>query len=147
MVTNQVVQYMQRPIRRITLTLTSLLLAGCTNLTAGNLFSHYSAQNNALYQSVAAGQYEQATQLLPDYVAGDVLDNLEKGRVYFLSQQYAESLQSLSVADQAVKVQQDRAIVSISNTATSVGSLAVNDNLNEYEPADYELGFCICIWV
>ncbi|EPZ7318673.1 COG3014 family protein [Vibrio mimicus] len=141
MVTNQVVQYMQRPIRRITLTLTSLLLAGCTNLTAGNLFSHYSAQNNALYQSVAAGQYEQATQLLQDYVAGDVLDNLEKGRVYFLSQQYAESLRSLSVADQAVKVQQDRAIVSISNTATSVGSLAVNDNLNEYEPADYELGF------
>lgn len=29
----------------------------------------------------------------------------------------------------------------MSSTATSVGSLAVNDNLNEYEPADYELGF------
>ncbi|MVD33273.1 hypothetical protein D6U54_19175, partial [Vibrio cholerae] len=139
MVTNHVVQYIKRPIR--SLTLTSLLLAGCANLTAGNLFSHYSAQNSDLYQSVAAGQYQQATQLLPDYVAGEVLDNLEKGRVYFLSQQYAESQQSLAAADLAVKQQQDRAIISVSSTATSVGSLAVNDNLNEYEPADYELGF------
>lgn len=141
MVNYKVYRYQQLTIRCITLTMTSLLLAGCANLTAGNLFSHYSAQNNALYQSVAAGQYQQATQLLPDYVAGDVLDNLEKGRVYFLNQQYVESQQSLSVADQVVKQQQDRAIISISNTATSVGSLAVNDNLNEYEPADYELGF------
>ncbi|MFG0606770.1 hypothetical protein KSS82_10865 [Vibrio mimicus] len=141
MVNYKVYRYQQLPIRCITLTMTSLLLAGCANLTAGNLFSHYSAQNNALYQSVAAGQYQQATQLLPDYVAGDVLDNLEKGRVYFLNQQYVESQQSLSVADQVVKQQQDRAIISISSTATSVGSLAVNDNLNEYEPADYELGF------
>ncbi|KQA27557.1 lipoprotein [Vibrio metoecus] len=135
------VQYMQFPRRRLVLTITSLLLVGCANLTAGNLFSHYSAQNNGLYQSVAAGQYEQASQLLPEYVAGEVLDNLEKGRVYFLSQQYLESQQSLSIADNAVKAQQDRAIISLSSTATSVGALAVNDNLNEYEPADYELGF------
>ncbi len=73
------VQYMQFPRRRLVLTITSLLLVGCANLTAGNLFSHYSAQNNGLYQSVAAGQYEQASQLLPEYVAGEVLDNLEKG--------------------------------------------------------------------
>lgn len=83
MVTNHVVQYIKRPIR--SLTLTSLLLAGCANLTAGNLFSHYSAQNSDLYQSVAAGQYQQATQLLPDYVAGEVLDNLEKVGFIFLA--------------------------------------------------------------
>ncbi|MDE1513581.1 MULTISPECIES: COG3014 family protein [Vibrio] len=132
---------MQRFFSRITLILTPLLLAGCSNLTAGNLFSHYSAQNSGLHQSVAAGQYQQATQLLPEYVAGEVLDNLERGRVYFLNQQYAESRQSLAAADQAVQQQQDRAIISLSSSATSVGSLAVNDNLNEYEPSDYELGF------
>ncbi|MGL4224814.1 MAG: COG3014 family protein [Vibrio sp.] len=132
---------MQRFFSRITLILTPLLLAGCSNLTAGNLFSHYSAQNSGLHQSVAAGQYQQAAQLLPEYVAGEVLDNLERGRVYFLNQQYAESRQSLAAADQAVQQQQDRAIISLSSSATSVGSLAVNDNLNEYEPSDYELGF------
>ncbi|MGL6027486.1 MAG: COG3014 family protein [Vibrio sp.] len=132
---------MQCLLSRITLILTPLLLAGCSNLTAGNLFSHYSAQNSGLHQSLAAGQYQQATQLLPEYVAGEVLDNLERGRVYFLNQQYAESRQSLAAADQAVQQQQDRAIISLSSSATSVGALAVNDNLNDYEPSDYELGF------
>ncbi len=37
MVTNFVVQYIKRHIR--SLTLTSLLLAGCVNLTAGNLLA------------------------------------------------------------------------------------------------------------
>lgn len=129
------------PLNRFTLTLMSMVLVGCANLTAGNLFSHYSAQNEGLYQTVATGQYQQATQLLPDYVAGQVLDNLEKGRVYFLSQEYPESQRSLQAADVAVKQQQERALISLSSTATSVGSLAVNDNLNEYEAADYELGF------
>ena len=69
------------------------------------------------------------------------MDNLEKGRIYLLDQQYPESKSWFEQADQAVRVQQDKAVVSVSDSAASVGALAVNDNITEYTPADYELGF------
>ncbi len=119
----------------------SLVLSACASLSAGNLFSHYSAQSKALYQSVESGDYAQAEQALPEYVAGDILDNFEKGRVLLLNQQYPESRQAFELSQQAVRVEQDKATVSISDSAVSIGALAVNDNLNSYQPADYELGF------
>lgn len=130
--------------RRIQLALaitSASVLSACANFSAGNLFSHYSAQNQALYQSVKTGQYQQAQQALNESVAGDILDNFEKGRVAILNQDYSNGKSFLEKSDQAVRVQQDKATISISDTATSVGSLAVNDNLNIYRPADYELGF------
>ncbi|WP_165310808.1 COG3014 family protein [Vibrio ziniensis] len=132
---------MKAKVRHITISITSLLLSACANMTAGNLFSHYSAQNQNFYQTVKQGQYAEATDQFEDYVAGDILDNLEKGRVYFLNEQYAESKATFELSDAAIKEQQSKALISISDTATSVGSLAVNDNLNDYQPADYELGF------
>ncbi|MCG3728038.1 hypothetical protein EXA13_00545 [Vibrio cincinnatiensis] len=128
-------------LRRIFLLLASLSLSACAQFSAGNLFSHYSAQNNDLHQAVKVGDYSRAAEHVPDQVAGDILDNLEKGRVYFLDQQYEQSKTALELSDSAVTQQQDQAVISVSSTATSVGSLAINDNLSEYTPADYELGF------
>jgi hypothetical protein len=119
----------------------SFVLSACANLSAGNLFSHYSAQNNELHQKVRSGDYQQAETLLPEQVAGEILDNFEKGRVYLLNQQYAESKSAFDDSDRAVRIQQDQATVSLSESAMSVGALAVNDNLKTYHPADYELGF------
>ncbi len=127
--------------QHIAVSIVCLLLSACANMSAGNLFSHYSAQNKELYQTVQQGEYIEASEMLEDFVAGDILDNFEKGRVYFLNQQYAESKTTLELSDEAVKRQQSKAIISVSDTATSVGSLAINDNLNDYRPADYELGF------
>ncbi len=127
--------------RHIVVFVLSLVLTACASLTAGNLFSHYSAQNARLHQSLKQGNYQQAQQALPSYVAGDILDNFEKGRVYFLQQQFAQSRAALSVADGAVRTQQQQAMISLSASATSTAALAVNDNLQEYTPADYELGF------
>ncbi|MZI92812.1 hypothetical protein F9817_06345 [Vibrio sp. CAIM 722] len=127
--------------RYVSLGLVSLLLSGCANFSAGNLFSHYSAQNKDLYQAVQLGDYAQASDELDDGIAGPILDNMEYGRVYFLDQQYPQSLASLDKADQAVKEQQEQAVISLSQSATSLGSLAINDNLNTYTPPDYELGF------
>lgn len=132
---------MKRYVRLVVIFLSPIFLNACANLSAGNLFSHYSAQNNVVYQSVKVGQYQQAESELPDYIAGDILDNLEKGRVYFLNQKYVESKATFELSDAAIKVQQDKALISLSDTASSVGSLAANDNLTEYIPADYELGF------
>ncbi|HAS6175659.1 TPA: hypothetical protein I7155_14745 [Vibrio vulnificus] len=119
----------------------TLIMSGCANMSAGNLFSHYSEQNRSVYQAVKSGDYAQAQELQSEGVAGDILDNMEKGRIAFLSADYPESKKALEASDVAVRKWQDLAKVSLSQTATSVGSLAVNDNLNNYTPADYELGF------
>lgn len=132
---------MKQYVKFVSVAMMSALTVGCASMSAGNLFSHYSAQNESVYKALRAGDYSEAQQELPDYAAGDILDNLEKGRVYLLDQQYAESKSWFEQADQAVRVQQDKAVVSVTDSAASVGALAVNDNITEYTPADYELGF------
>lgn len=132
---------MKQQFRFASIALLSALTVGCASMSAGSLFSHYSAQNKAIYQAVKSGDYSEAQQELPDYAAGDILDNFERGRINLLDQKYPESKASFEVADQAVTEQQRKAVISISDSATSVGALAVNDNITEYVPADYELGF------
>lgn len=132
---------MHRRIQLIFVAISALTLCACANLSAGNLFSHYSAQNQQVYQAVKSGQYQVAEEALPDYVAGDILDNFERGRVYLLNQQYEQSKSALTSGDNAVRAQDDLATISLSETAASISALAVNDNLNIYQPSDYELGF------
>ena len=128
--------------RRLALVLGStLVLSACANLSAGNLFSHYSAQNSELHRSLQRGDYPSAEQALSDSVAGEILDNFEKGRVYLLNQDYSASKQAFELSDQAVREQQDLATISLSQSTQSLSALAVNDNLSSYQPADYELGF------
>ncbi len=119
----------------------SALLSACATMSAGNLFSHYSAQTQEVYFAVRNGNYLEAQASLTHDIAGPILDNMEKGRVSFLAEDYPQSLSFLQVSDNAVKVLNDRATISVSETASSVGALATNDNLTTYEPADYELGF------
>jgi hypothetical protein len=118
-----------------------VLLCACSNLSAGNLFSHYSAQTEPFHQALAAGDYPAAQEQLPDNLAGDILDNMEKGRVYWLNQQYDLSRAAFNQGDVAVSQQQDRALISVTEQAASVGALTTNDNLLDYVPGDYELGF------
>ncbi len=118
-----------------------LMVSGCTNLSAGHLFSHYSDQNHDMYQAVVAGEYAKANQLQSNEVGGEILANLEKGRLSFLAQDYPASLNAFKNSDSAIRSQQERATISISETAISTGSLALNDNIKDYRPADYELGF------
>jgi hypothetical protein len=50
-------------------------------------------------------------------------------------------MSAFSESDSAVKQWQEQAVISLSSTASSIGALAVNDNLTNYTPSDYELGF------
>ncbi|WP_413284724.1 COG3014 family protein [Vibrio sp. MA40-2] len=119
----------------------SVVVTACSSLSMGNLFSHYSIQNQAVYSAVVSGQYQQAADSLPDSIAGDILDNMEKGRVNLLAQDYVQSKAFLESSEYAVRVQQEQAVVSLSESASSVGSLTANDNVTSYYPADYEVGF------
>lgn len=132
---------MRKNVQLAFIVVSSLYLSACANFSAGNLFSHYSAQNQELYQAVQSGQYQQAEESLPEDIAGPILDNFEKGRVHLLSGQYEQSQNAFQLSDAAVREQQDKATISVSDSATSLSALAVNDNLNIYQPADYELGF------
>ncbi len=132
---------MRKNVQLAFIVVSSLYLSACANFSAGNLFSHYSAQNQELYQAVQSGQYHQAEESLPEDIAGPILDNFEKGRVHLLTGQYEQSQSAFQLSDAAVREQQDKATISVSDSATSLSALAVNDNLNIYQPADYELGF------
>jgi len=127
--------------RFIFVTVVSATVTACSSFSAGNLFSHYSAQNNTVYTAVESGQYQDASDALPDFIAGDILDNMEKGRVSLLNQAYVDSKSYFQSSEHAVRAQQEQAVISIGAGASSIGSLAVNDNVNNYYPADYELGF------
>ncbi|TOE91286.1 hypothetical protein CGJ35_25925, partial [Vibrio parahaemolyticus] len=72
-----------------------LMASGCANLSAGNLFSHYSDQNQEVYQAVVAGNYANAEQLQSSDVGGEILGNFEKGRISFLAKDYPTSLKAL----------------------------------------------------
>ncbi len=72
-------------------TVTVAVTTACTSLSAGNLFSHYSAQNRSVYSALLAGKYPEAQAALADSLAGPILDNMEKGRVNWLNGQYSDS--------------------------------------------------------
>ncbi|USD66194.1 hypothetical protein [Vibrio sp. SCSIO 43136] len=129
-------------LRKCAVAALSATLTACAGMSAGNLFSDYSTQNSYTYAAVLEGDYQTAQDYAADAeIAGNILDNLERGRIAFLNEDYAQSMASFKLSDQAVRVQADQATISISETATSVGALAANDNLTSFEPADYELGF------
>jgi len=119
----------------------TLLLSGCANLSVGNLFSHYSAQTADTYQLVKSGRAQQAYTEETSEVGGTILANLEQGRISLLSEQYAKSQSDFEAAEQAVRIQSEQAVISVSDSANQVGSLVTNDNLLAYKPADYELGY------
>ncbi len=129
-------------VARLAIFVTPLLLTACANMSAGNLFSHYSAQTKKLHQDVANGDIDSAQQLIAEQdIAGPILDNMEKGRVALLAEDYSSSLQAFTISDQAVIQQQRQAVISVSEAANSTSALMSNDNVTSYEPADYELGY------
>ncbi|MGF1685767.1 hypothetical protein L4C36_03620 [Photobacterium japonica] len=128
-------------IKRAFVVMFSLGLTACANLSAQNLFSHYSAATSEAHQAMQQGQYQQALAVLPDAPAGEILDGMEKGRVGFVAGVYPLSFSALQTADQAAKEQQQQAVIQLSSGFNQAGALLTNDNMITYRPADYELGF------
>lgn len=132
---------MDKRLRLLFISCSAVLLSACSSLSPGNLFGHYSLQNQAVYNAVQVGDYQEAGSLAQDGVAGEILDNMEKGRVSLLNQDYPLSKQYFEASESAVRAQQEQAVISLSELAMDAGALAVNDNLTSYVPADYERGF------
>lgn len=136
------VNHWRMKVRALVVLSSSLLLSACANLSVGNLFSHYASQNSDVYAKVQAGHYKSAESELEDSdVGGPILSNMEKGRVSFLSENYPQSFTAFQLSDKAATELAQRATISLSESANQAGSLATNDNLTTYDPADYELGY------
>ncbi|MDP5255127.1 MULTISPECIES: COG3014 family protein [unclassified Vibrio] len=119
-----------------------LTLTACSSLSMGNLFSHYTAQHQSVYQDVKRGDYQAAlNEQSNQAIGGDILDNLELGRIAWLAGDPAQSFTALQAGQKAVEKQQNKALISLSDTSDSIAALAVNENVNAYTPSDYELGF------
>lgn len=127
--------------RKALVVLSSVALAACSSLTPENLFSHYSIQNQSVRSDVAQGKYASAQSALEGRSDFSMLGQFELGRVALLNSDIALSQDALQRADQEVRVWQDKPTISISDTLASTGALVVNDNMAEYSPRDYELGF------
>ncbi|OAN18263.1 hypothetical protein A3K86_05040 [Photobacterium jeanii] len=120
---------------------TVLTLTACANLSAQGLFSHYSIAMSSSHSALEQGQYQAAIDALPTAPAGEILDGMEQGRTRFLAKQYPSSFSAFQGADVAVKEQQSKAVIQISEGFNQVGAVLTNDNMITYQPADYELGF------
>lgn len=117
-----------------------MFLVGCSNISAQRVFSHYSAANEAFYTELRHGDVEVASANLQDQ-GGDFLFNVEKGRLLQLQSRYEASKTAFESSDSAWQAQQQKATISLSDSGESLASFALNDNVNSYQPADYELGF------
>ncbi|GAL09993.1 putative lipoprotein [Vibrio astriarenae] len=127
--------------RKAVLLLATVGLVACSNLSVSNLFSHYSVTNQSTRNALVQGDYSAAQKSLESRADQTMLGSFELGRVSFLNEQEALSLSSLQRADTQVRQWQDKPVISITDSLSSAGALAVNDNLTDYHPRDYELGF------
>lgn len=116
-------------------------LVGCSHFSSQSLFSHYSAAMASSRNFVEQGAYHDAQSSLPDEPGGTILDGMEKGRMALLVGETAASKEALRQADEAAMAQQRAALIQLSSGAQHLGALVTNNNVLEYEPADYELGF------
>ncbi|SHO58863.1 COG3014 family protein [Vibrio quintilis] len=128
--------------RYVSIFLMIFMVNACASFSAENLFSDYATQNSELHLMLQQGNYPDAQNILSrDPEADDILSPMEKGRIALLNHDYQQSRLFFDEGHQAILRQQQLATISLTREATNLGSLFVNDNMNDYVPADYEVGF------
>jgi hypothetical protein len=110
--------------------------------TAGcRAFSDYPDQMRYVRNAFADGAYAQAACVLeenPPAKGEHLLYKLELGEVRRAAGRFDESNQALLGAGEIIREQDERAVISIRDTAAVAASLLVNDRLRPYEAPLYE---------
>jgi hypothetical protein len=75
---SEVLSLFSRVVRNLVVAALSLFIFGCSSFTAGNFFSHYSAQNQEMHEMLLQGDYADAQSSLNADGAGNILSNLER---------------------------------------------------------------------
>ncbi len=105
------------------------------------MFGHYSLMMEPSRNALAEGNPEKADLFLPRTDNDKLLNKLEQGRTKLLSGETLESQSAFEDAEKLVKVEQGKALIQFSSGFEQAASVLINDNVIDYSPADYELGF------
>ncbi len=124
-------------LRCIFILLTLFYITGCTT---SSVFTPYPQRAEAYRQSLNLGNIPPALEKTQKQLNSPdrLLALLEQGRLAQLAEDYAQSKQSFEAAIKLLDTIDERATISLSNTANQSTSLVSNDNVIPYESNVYE---------
>ncbi|OWW18339.1 COG3014 family protein [Noviherbaspirillum denitrificans] len=115
----------------------ALLLTACAGVP-----THDSKLSNSL-AATTRGDIDEAIKTLDAQIAAgsdktDLLLNLEKGELLRIGTRYQESLLALEIADQKVKLWEEKAKTAPDQLLSQIGAVFMGDSSRTYEGQDYE---------
>lgn len=116
------------------------LLGGCAS---SSLFSPYPVQIQSVKQQVQNKQYGVAQGALESYRndTDKILYMMERGRVSQLAKDRKSSIEDFKIVIAAMEANEEKAKISLSDTASQGGALLTNDNAIPYTGDGYERVF------
>jgi hypothetical protein len=123
------------------LLLLALMLSGCTSTSFSDLFTGYHQQMFEVKAAQQQGNFQQAITAIPYRNTSDgtySLSVLEKARLTFLANDFANSQTEFAIAYSKVEEQQQAAKIQLSRGIENVGAILSNDNVTRYDIPLYE---------
>lgn len=117
------------------------LLSACSSFSGSQLFTNYNQQIEPVRNALQRNDMVGASNLLPTLSPNNVsyaLNQLEKGRVMQLNQNFEQSKYDFEVAMTKIEEQNFAAAIEISKGLETTASFLTNDNVREYFIPFYE---------
>ena len=118
-----------------------LLMTGCASMGLNDFFQGYTKQMLPVTSSAYRGDFQQALSNVPNYSPSHNAHNLtlmEKGRLYFLNQDWQQSKKMFAQAYSAIEAQNNKAKLQISRGVENLGAVVSNDSALSYRIPTYE---------
>jgi hypothetical protein len=116
-------------------------LAGCASIGISDLFSGYAQQMQASRSAQFSGDFikaESSISVLNQAHNNYGLNQLERGRLQFLANNWQASQKSFELAYREIEIQEAAAKIQLSKGVKKLGAVMSNDNAIAYEIPRYE---------
>lgn len=116
-------------------------LTACTSFSGSQLFTTYNQQIEPVRNALQQNDVLNASTLLPSVSSNNVsytLNQLEKGRVSQLNQNFTQSKHDFEIALSQIDSQNFAANIEVSKGLETTASFITNDNIREYQVPYYE---------
>ena len=116
-------------------------LTACTSFSGSQLFTTYNQQIEPVRNALQQNDVLNASALLPSVSSNNVsytLNQLEKGRVSQLNQNFTQSKHDFEIALSQIDSQNFAANIEVSKGLETTASFMINDNIREYQVPYYE---------
>lgn len=127
-------------VRSFSLLSAALLLGGCAS---SSMFTSYPSQIQPIKKEIEARQYKVAQTTLESHRddADKILYMMERGRVSQLANDRKSSIEDFKQVIDAMEANEEKATISLSDTAAQGSALLTNDNAIPYAGEGYERVF------